>query len=195
MINILKFKRKYKIIRAKRTLKINNFTIISQNCIGGVFYHDMGLKFLSPTINLYFEAGDFLKFVKRLKYYLKVDLKIMMGDLYPIGKLDDIKIHFMHYSNCKEAYECWERRKKRVNMKNIIVIATDRDGFNNEIFQQFKDIRYKKILFTCNKKWLKYDFCVRVKGIGGKCVHEDMVINREFYNRNYIVKKLNSDLN
>ena len=34
-------------------LKNKDFTIFSCNCTGGVLYHDLGMKFLSPTINLY----------------------------------------------------------------------------------------------------------------------------------------------
>ena len=41
----------------------SEFTIISSNCIGGVIYSDLHRKFLSPTINLFFSAKDFLKFV------------------------------------------------------------------------------------------------------------------------------------
>lgn len=30
---------------------------------------------------------------------------------------------------------------------------TDRDGFSNSDFIEFKKIKYHKILFTCNEKW------------------------------------------
>ena len=55
---------------AKKMVLSEKFTLISQNCIGGVFYHDMGLPFQSPTINLYFKAADFIKFVLNLEDYL-----------------------------------------------------------------------------------------------------------------------------
>lgn len=53
--------------RAKNKLMNEQFSIVSQNCIGGVFYHDMEMEFLSPTINLYFEQPDFVLFVLNLK--------------------------------------------------------------------------------------------------------------------------------
>lgn len=31
---------------------------------------------------------------------------------YPIGKLDDIEVHFSHYDSQEEAMEKWTRRKK-----------------------------------------------------------------------------------
>ena len=36
-------------------------SIIASNCIAGEMYNDLGLKFTSPTINLFFREKDFLK--------------------------------------------------------------------------------------------------------------------------------------
>ena len=52
-------KRRNRIRREK--LKNNDFTIISSECAGGVIYHDLGLRFDSPTINLWFKPDDYLK--------------------------------------------------------------------------------------------------------------------------------------
>ena len=35
-----------------KRLKNKNFTLITNNCTGGVIYNRLGLKFLSPTIKL-----------------------------------------------------------------------------------------------------------------------------------------------
>ena len=43
----------------------SEFTIISSNCIGGVIYSDLHRKFLSPTINLFFSAKDFLNGINK----------------------------------------------------------------------------------------------------------------------------------
>ena len=55
-----KIKQKYrKILRGRiekknrRLLKNRDIPIISANCVGGVIYHDLGLAFNSPTINLF----------------------------------------------------------------------------------------------------------------------------------------------
>lgn len=57
--------------KLQEQLDNENFTIISSTCVGGNIYHDLGLRFTSPTINLWIGAKDFLKFVKDLKYYLE----------------------------------------------------------------------------------------------------------------------------
>ena len=44
-------------------LKNDNFTIITNSCIGGVMYHKLGKRFLSPTVNLWMYDEDFYKFV------------------------------------------------------------------------------------------------------------------------------------
>lgn len=41
----------------KKLLK-KNITIISNNCTGGFVYHDLGLRFNSPTINLAFGSDE-----------------------------------------------------------------------------------------------------------------------------------------
>lgn len=44
---------RYKINQNNRLkLCIENFSIISSNCVGGVITHELGKRFLSPTINL-----------------------------------------------------------------------------------------------------------------------------------------------
>lgn len=44
-------------------------SIISSNCIAGEIYNDLGLRFTSPTINLFFREKDFLKFVLDMRKY------------------------------------------------------------------------------------------------------------------------------
>ena len=85
-------------INKKKHLKNKDFTIISSNCVGGIIYHDLGLPFLTPTVNLSFDMNDFVKFVSNLKYYIDKDLiKLDTNKEYPIGVIEDIKINFIHY--------------------------------------------------------------------------------------------------
>lgn len=103
-------KNKHMIVRMRKTLKVTDFSVLSQNCIGDVFYHDMGMNFLSPTINAFFKGSDFVKFVQRLEYYMGPELHMTWGEEYPIGYLDDIAIYFMHYSTCEEDKRKWDER-------------------------------------------------------------------------------------
>ena len=63
----------------KRRNKINNdnFTIISNNCWGGMIYESYNLQKQSPTIGLFFKSSDYIKFISNLEYYLSQDLKFI----------------------------------------------------------------------------------------------------------------------
>jgi len=170
-------------------------TIISQNCIGGVFYHDMGLAFCSPTINLYFKASDFVKFVSDLEHYLALDLKITWGEEYPVGYLDDVTIFFMHFSSCSEAQDSWNKRKARINWNNIIIFCTDRDGFSKKDFDIWLKIKYPKVLFTTNPDYYIDDSTILIDSNNNLDSVSNLIPNREFYASGKLVSIMNKRMN
>lgn len=142
------------ILRNRVKNKNKNICIISSNCIGGVVYNELGMKFTSPTINLYFEPEDFLKFVENIQFYLNEEL-IFENNLnynFPVAKLNDIHIYFMHYNTKEEAVKKWSARKKRIDLNNIYIVMTDKGIKDKSLFERFEKLPYKnKILFTHNK--------------------------------------------
>ena len=58
----------------KRKIKNKDFSLFSTNCNGGILLHDLGLRFNSSTINLWFEVKDFLKYMNNLERYSKLPL-------------------------------------------------------------------------------------------------------------------------
>lgn len=128
-----------------------NPTIVSSNCIGGVVSSDMGLKFSSPTVNLYIIPKDFVKFCSKLEYYLNQQLKWVKEDMNcPVAMLDDITIYFLHYKTEEEAEMKWNERKTRVNYDNLYFIMTDRDGCTYEDLLNFDSLSgcKNKVVFT-----------------------------------------------
>lgn len=190
-IKLFLISRKNKIIiyKTKKLLNNDDYSIISQNCIGGVFYHDMNQKFLSPTINLFFDAKDFIKFIEHLDYYLNLDIKVEWDENYPIGYLDDIKIHFMHYDCCSIATKKWNERKKRLNMNKLIILNTDRDGFDDSCYEKWKKIKYSKILFTHSKKYKEDENSIFFNNNNEDF---DLITMRLFYDKNILIKKINN---
>lgn len=167
--------RRNKLLKSyRKKLDNKDFSLITQNCIGGVIYDDLGLQFTSPTINMFIEDDNFVKLVENLEHYMKIKPKkvtdcyvdpIDNNIKYPIIKIDDIKINCLHYRDCNQAIEDWERRKKRINFDNIIVIANSWNLHENKkLIERIGRIKYKKIIFTYkdyNKKYcipLKEDF-------------------------------------
>lgn len=175
MISIETLKIKVKHFYIHKTCKIrrekinlSNFTIISNNCWGGLIYESYNLEKKSPTIGMFFMASDYIKFVNNIKEYLSYELKFIppkesrwKEDLcydkrfgsYPVAKLNDIEIFFLHYNSEEEAREKWKRRCKRINWDNLIIKFNDQNGCTKEDVINFLKLPYKnKLFFTC-KNW------------------------------------------
>lgn len=183
------WKNNRKIRPVRKLFRDGSLTVISQNCIGGVFSHDMHLPFQSPTVNLCIPAADYVKFVNNLEHYLQMEPELHWGEEYPVGRLEDVEILFVHYDTCLEAGEAWERRKKRVNLRNVLVLSTDRDGFDETVFEQWKTITYPKLLFTARKEFAADPdslFFPEYEGAG--CVL-DLISKRKFYKDNRLIRK------
>ena len=167
----------------------HDVSIISMNCTGGILYHDLGLEFLSPTINMFFRAEDFIKFCENLDYYLSVDcltecheLSIIDNRKYPVAYLDDILLYLVHYDSVADAQDKWNQRKKRINKDKIVILNTNREGMTDELMERFDKLPYKRIMFvnnqddrhinTCYIKGYEKDKCVGIitehLGWGGK---------------------------
>ena len=157
----IKVKNKIEVIINRSKLKNKEFTIISNNCWGGMVYQKFGLKYNTPTIGLFFIGEDYIKFCSRLEYYTSIELEfinfndsknydlIKEQSEYPIAKLDDIEVYFMHYRSIEEAREKWNRRCERINFKNILFKISQREGYTKEFILQFSNLPWKnKIVFS-----------------------------------------------
>jgi uncharacterized protein (DUF1919 family) len=76
---ISKFFRILRNIVDKYQLKNYDFSIISNTCIGSVISSDLGLRFLSPTVNLYIKPSDFVTFLQNIDFYLSQELSQVYG--------------------------------------------------------------------------------------------------------------------
>ena len=143
--------------------QLNNkeFTIISNNCWGGVAYEYYNIQKQSPTVGLFFMADDYVRFCGNIKHYIDADLSFInpfqskhydyLKNLnafgkYPIGKLDDIEIMFLHYRSPIDAKEKWDRRCKRINWEKMIIKFNDQNGCTKADAQAFLDLPYKNKL-------------------------------------------------
>lgn len=144
-----------KINRQRLNDKGKSASIISMNCNGGVISHDLGLRFLSPTVNLFMKADDFIKFCENLDKYLEIDTfeecldsSIIQNRTYPIAYLNDLTLYLVHYASIVEAESKWNKRKKRINKNNIVIFNTDREGMTDELKDRFERLPYRKVMFT-----------------------------------------------
>lgn len=149
---VLIVKKHYDIRKRLKKLYVKDFTIISNNCWGGMIYQKFGLKYLTPTIGLYILGHDFVKLCSEWERYFHAKLEFIpweestyyskLKDMtpYPIARLGDIEIYFMHYKTEEEARKKWERRVKRINPKRMLFKLSQREGCSKEDIEKFMSL-------------------------------------------------------
>lgn len=145
----------------------DDFTIISNNCWGGMIYESYGLQKLSPTVGLFFMADDYIKFVYDLKNYINQPLEMISPEesknkhifmnpgsrRCPVGVLKDIEIMFLHYKSNEDAIDKWNRRIERINWDNLLIKFNDQNGCTEADLKKFLELdSCNKLFFTC-KDW------------------------------------------
>ena len=73
---------------------------------------------------------------------------------YPIGLIDDIEIHFLHYKDEEEARNKWNRRIERMNWDNLFIkFDGSKDFATEEHLNIFEHLPFKnKVCFVKEKK-------------------------------------------
>ena len=74
-------------------------------------------------------------------------------EVYPLGHLGDIDIHFLHYSSIEEARTKWEKRKKRINWDNIYFKFDNKDSASEEILSKMDNLPYSNKLILVNRPY------------------------------------------
>ena len=132
----------------------HDFSLISNDCVGGIISHDLGEQFRSPTVNLWIPNEYFLAFAQSLEYYLSCEINEIHDEskLYPVGIIepkDDqhipIVVHFVHYQSFKEAYEKWKERSTRVNYNRLYYIWHFYDDLHIERIRAFDRWNVRKL--------------------------------------------------
>ena len=125
-------------------LSNHEMSVIASNCNGALILHDLGEQFRSPFVNLYLEPTDFVKYLQNMTAYNQIELGFITTDKpYPVGQLSDITIHFMHYHSEQEAKAKWKERLQRLNLDNLFIMMTDRDGCTEQDLQDFDQLPFK----------------------------------------------------
>lgn len=162
--------RKYRpILNAQMREELKNvkpFTVFSNNCLGGVFYSDAGLQFTSPLINTAMDGDDFLKFLANPHYYLNHEMEFITwpGRDFPIARIDDIEVNFVHYKTPEECLEKWRKRAERIVWDNIFIVATNHDGMcHDDCMERFDALPYKNKIMFVSREYPQFDWAVLIK--------------------------------
>lgn len=147
----------------------NPVTILSDDCWAGYVYHRLKLPFSSPLINILWDKDEYLEFIQDPIFYLGTELKLLRegnfkAGLAPVGQLGNgertVKLQLIHNADFAEAKKQWDRRVKRINIKNLFVkMGFESCEQNHEKWLHiFSDVPYKKILFYSGECTFDYSF-------------------------------------
>lgn len=154
----------------------NNFSIISNSCIGASIYKDYNIRFTSPFIAVYIRPEDFVVMLSDLKEW--VNKKIVQIDYranFPVGLLGGkIKVFFVHETSFEDAVKKWRYRAERINWNNLFVILDpiEQTFLENDFktvcsidtIKDFLSLKYKnQICFVSNKDYVVDARCVFLK--------------------------------
>lgn len=155
--------------RQRKRLINKHFSLLTGNCIGGYIYHQLGLQFLSPTINMMIYNQDFKKLILNLKAYLDIipqpGFDLRFPDI-PTATLGDILLHFTHYSTIEEGIKAWENRKRRIDFDNLYIIISDIDLSRQDI-EDLQNVPCKKIVVMTANDW-GYKHCLYIPEYHGQ---------------------------
>lgn len=128
-------------------------TIFAPNCWGGITYHQLGIQFCSPLINMHIPHDEYIKFLENPRYYMSQELtlrEMYIDDTlerpFPVAMMGNVSLWMNHYDDFDTAKEIFKRRKKRINWDNLFVMFFDED---QRLIDRFLDLPYeKKVCFV-----------------------------------------------
>lgn len=185
--------------KQRRRLINKKFSLLTGNCMGGYIYHQLGLKFSSPTINMMITNKDFVKIIFDQKYYMELNPIPYEDPEYPgvpSALLGDVVLHFTHYKNAEEGIDAWNTRKERIDYDNLYVIISDID-LTEEDIARLQNAPVKKIVVMTSKNY-GFDHCLYLPVYEGQ-PHVGLLIGKtisgkwRFEKYFDFVKWLNSD--
>lgn len=139
-------------------LKKGPRTIISSNCTGGFISHWLGLRFNSPTVNLFISPKDFIIMLKDFDFYFNSSTEIHEcfnhDKTYPVAEFETgVKIYFMHYASFEEAICKWKQRCDRIDKSKLYIIMAERDCCTEEDLLNFDNLQYKNKVALVHKNY------------------------------------------
>lgn len=148
----------------RKRLKNHDFTIISNNCLAGCVYHDLNLRFDTPTVNLYIPFPDYICFLKNIKQLVSAELVEIPYKACPVELLGVIRVYFLHYQSFKDGVETWKRRAARIHWDNLYIVLSERDGCFLSDLEEFEKLPFSnKVAFT-HLKYPSLASCFYLKG-------------------------------
>ena len=151
-------------------IKKTNVSIICNNCLGGVLYHDYKMKFCSPFINLMIPTSHFIDLIQNIDSIKQMELIDITShdNRYPVGLLNSkYELHFMHYDSFQEAKKKWIERVERINYENLYVILVETHSCTYKDLEIFDNLPFKNKIIVTHKPYPSIKSAVPIKDYDG----------------------------
>ena len=144
----------------KRSFGNKEFVIIANNCWGAEIYKRLDREYNTPFVGLFLYGEDYVRLLENFDTYMSYPLSFINSSkwfnqtpTYPIGLLNDIEIHFLHYNSNDEAQLKWTRRLTRMNLvrdkNNYFFKICDNALTDETLIYRFHQLPFKnKISFS-----------------------------------------------
>ena len=154
--------------------------IVCNNCMGGLMYHWLKLKFFTPFINCSMKNDDFVTALENFQEFMNYDIvedeEMTKKSGFPVGRsVCDTRILFIHYESFEHAKKKWDERKSRMprellddgryyyKTENIAFMLTW-GGATRDVLNRFDTLPYKhKVAFTSNSTDAEISSCIYIK--------------------------------
>jgi uncharacterized protein (DUF1919 family) len=115
-------------------VRCRDFSVISNDCWGGMAYEELSTRYASPFVGLFLVPEDFVTLAAELRESVEDEITFRdrsrheyinewrddIGNAYPIGVLrNGVEIQFLFYANAIDAKKRWERRLARINWSKL----------------------------------------------------------------------------
>lgn len=156
--NLLFISRKRYFAKIRAGVTDKDLFLVSNDCISGIIYHQLGKKFCSPFINLYIPIKDFFVLMNNFKEFMSSELfeDKNCPNPFPVGYLENkkrerVRVKFMHYQTFELAKTKWEERLARFDFDHYICIlncsAVKDRTIVEEYFNEFKKVSAPRKMF------------------------------------------------
>ena len=126
-------------------LSAKRWSILCNNCFGGLLSHQFGLEHRSPLKNLFITECDLIKYAENIEYYLAQEpvfdhweqaKTIYDKSRYPVLRLDDILLNCNHDTDPETALARYAHGAAKVDPEALMVVMITSDAKMENEFQR-----------------------------------------------------------
>ncbi|HMJ91581.1 MAG TPA: DUF1919 domain-containing protein [Candidatus Acidoferrum sp.] len=166
-----------RIMRAR--VRTRDFSIISNDCFGGMAYEELGMRYESPFVGLFIVPEDYIRLLRNLRSAMEESITFrdrsqhehinqFRSEIqceYPIGVIgENVEIQFLHYPTREQAAEKWQRRAARINWNKLRVkMGWHEQPHMDELLREFDAMPFDSKLIVAPHAIAGTQHCVALR--------------------------------